>query len=168
MERTCLSSVEYTYILVQITFRHARDLQPLSHRHVRWLASMKRRADVLLAIAAHHQVNNICLPVYLPTCLTCGFIDGIHLPTVISAYNTCIYLTPFLSLSESALFHTQTRKKRSFSCKEVIELKERKDEGEEMHTIKRKRCSQRAYSDRSREGKSVKERVWSVRQSEIE
>ena len=120
---------------------------------------MKRRADVLLAIAAHHQVNNICLPVYLPTCLTCGFIGGIHLPTVISAYNTCIYLTPFLSLSESALFHTQTRKK-SFICKEVMtELKERKDEGEEMHTKKRKRCSQRAYSDHSREGKSVKERV---------
>ena len=163
MERTCLSSVDYTYILAQRTFKHVT----LSHRHVRWLASMKR-ADVLLAIAAHHQVNNICLPVYLPTCLTCGFIGGIHLPTVISAYNTCIYLTPFLSLSESALFHTQTRKKKSFSCKEVIELKERKDEGEEMHTIKRKRCSQRAYSDHSREGKSVKERVWSVRQSEIE
>ena len=163
MERTCLSPVEYTYILAQRTFKHVT----LSHRHVRWLASMKR-ADVLLAIAAHHQVNNICLPVYLPTCLTCGwFIGGIHLPTVISAYNTCIYLTPFLSLSESALFHTQTRKK-SFSCKEVIELKERKDEGEEMHTKKRKRCSQRAYSDRSREGKSVKERVWSVRQPEIE
>ena len=39
------------------------------------------------------------------------------------------------------------------------ERKERKDEGEEMHTKERKRCSQRAYSDRSHEGKSVKERV---------
>ena len=162
MERTYLSPVEYAYILAQRTFKHVT----LSHRHVRWLASMKR-ADVLLAIAAHHQVNNICLPVYLPTCLTCGwFIGGIHLPTVISAYNTCIYLTTFLSLSESALFHTQTREKKCFSCKEMIELK---DEEEEMHTKERKRCSQQEYRDRSHEGKSVKERVsQSVRWSEME
>ena len=52
---------------------------------------------------------------------------------------------------------------------ELKERKERKDEGEEMHTKERKRCSQQEYSDHSHEGKSVKERViQSVRWSEME
>ena len=125
-------------------------------------ASMARADVLLLAIAAAPQVNNIstCL---LP-CLV-GSIGSLHLSAVIPAYNTCIYLTTFLSLSESALFHTRARK-NSFSCKEMIELK---DEEKEMHTKERKRCSQQEYRDRSHEGKSVKERVsQSVRWSEME
>ena len=67
-----------------------------------------------------------------------------------------------LSLSESAsqLSSIPKHEKNSFSCKEMIELK---DEEEEMHTKERKRCSQQEYRDRSHEGKSVKEPVWSVR-----
>ena len=127
-------------------------------------ASMARADVLLLAIAAAPQVNNISLPVYLPY-LSCAYIGSLHLSAVIPAYNTCIYLTTCLSLSESALFHTRARK-NSFSCKEMIELK---DEEEEMHTKERKRCSQQEYRDRSHEGKSVKERViQSVRWSEME